>query len=146
MKVDANKERLKSKLVENIQKIKGRKNQDKAIAAFVVTYGAVISALTTVLISLSSYLSDYSLYFNIAALITSATVTVIQAWDKLFNHKRLWIIQAEVLNGLKELNEDLAHLEANNKLGQDETNECYERYKEIMRKWNSDWKDLRATE
>jgi len=146
MKVEANKDLLKSRLTEMIRKIKGQKNQDKGIAAFVVTYGALISALTTVLIGLSSYLSNFALYFNIAALITSATVTVIQAWDKLFNHKRLWIIQSEVINRLKELNEDLAHLEASDKLGQNEANECYERYKEIMRKWNSDWKELRSTE
>lgn len=146
MKVDANKDLLKTNLDTIINKIKGRKEQDKRKTAFVVTFGAVASALTTILIGLSSYLSSYAIYFSIAALITSATVTVIQAWDKLFNHKRLWIIQADVLNGFKELNEDIHHLEAGGKLGQNEINECYDRYKEILKKWNSNWMELRGSE
>ena len=82
----------------------------------------------------------------IAALIFSASLTVIQAWDGLFHHKRLWIIQTQALNKFRELNQDLLHIETTNNFEQDLINDCYKRYKEIYTTWNTEWLELRIKE
>jgi hypothetical protein len=146
MKIDADLPLLKKSLDIEIEKLNSRKKNDKLKASFVVTYGAFISGLITVLIGLSSYLSKYEIWFIIAALITSASVTVIQAWDKFFNHKKLWIIQAEVLHGYEEIREDISHLEKTNRIDQNAINECYDRYKKINKNWNTNWMELRLAE
>jgi hypothetical protein len=146
MNIDADLGLLKENLDNEIKKLDSRKREDKLKATFVVTYGAFVSGLTTVLIGLSSYLSKYEIFFSIAALVTSASLTVIQAWDKFFNHKKLWIIQAEVLHGYEEIREDISHLEKANRVDQNAINECYERYKKINKNWSTIWMELRLTE
>src|SRR5436853_1666999 len=92
MEIDADLILLKKDLNNTMKDIREKKENDKSKTTIVATYGGLVSALTTVLIGLSSYISNYATYFSIAALVTSASLTVVQAWDRLFNHKRLWII------------------------------------------------------
>ncbi|MBK8486101.1 MAG: SLATT domain-containing protein [Saprospiraceae bacterium] len=146
MKIIADKILLKERLQSTIIKLKDRKEDDKNKTMFVVTYGAIISALTTILIGLSSYISSYSIYFNIAALFSSASITVIHSWDKLFSHKKLWLLEAQIYRELKELEEDIEHLEKTGNLHQDFLNQCYDRYKQIIKKWNTDWLEMRNSE
>ncbi len=146
MQITADKELLKAQIKQALIKLKTRKEDDKTKTMFVVTYAAVISALTTILIGLSSYLSSYSIYFNIAALITSASVTVIHSWDKLFSHKKLWLLEVQIYRELKDLEEDIEHLEKTGNLHQENINECYVRYKQSIRKWNSEWQEMRISE
>jgi hypothetical protein len=144
--IKADKVKLLDDVKKSIIKLSHRKDSDKKKTTIIITLVSVGSSITTVLIGLSSYFSDISVIFNITALVVSASVTVLSAWDKLFNHKRLWIMQAEALNAFKELDDDIKHLEATNSLSEEALNICYLRYKKIYSKWNSTWMDLRLTE
>jgi hypothetical protein len=136
---------LKQNLGETIQKLKKRKSQAKTKSTFIVVYGALASGITTILIGLSTYsvLGKYTTYLTIAALIVSATLTIVQAWDGLFHHKRLWIIQSQALYKFKNLSEDLSHIESTKQVDQGLVNDCYKQYKEIYDTWNSEWYDMR---
>jgi|APFre7841882724_1041349.scaffolds.fasta_scaffold00965_11 hypothetical protein len=146
MEVNADLDLLKKKIEQTISNFQKWKSEDKRKTTFVKTYGGLVSGLTTILIGLSSYLPDNVKGFSIAALITSASLTVVQTWDNLFNHKRLWLIEAEALAGFYELRGDLLHLEASGTIDQNAINICYERYKQIYRTWNSAWSELRNPE
>ena len=91
----------------------------------------IISAITTVCIGIVSFLPDgYSNIFGIISLLTSASLTVVAAWDGIFHHKKLWINASKTLNELYELDTDIRHTEASsNGVSQDQANEFYERYK-----------------
>ena len=145
MEINANFNLLKTDLDETIQKVQKRKNEDKTKSTFIVIYGALASGTTTVLIALSTYsvFGKYTTYLTIAALIVSTSLTIIQAWDGLFHHKRLWIIQTEAINKFKNLKRDLSHIESTKQFDQDLINVCYKRYKEIYETWNSEWYDIR---
>jgi hypothetical protein len=143
MEINANLDLLKKELNQSIANLQKWKKKDKSKATFSITYGGIVSGLTTIFIGLSSYLSNYAKLFGIIALITSASLTIVQTWDGLFNHKKLWIIQAEALNEFYELRGDLSHLEASGKIDQEAINSCYEKYKQIYRRWNSSWSELR---
>jgi hypothetical protein len=148
MEINADFNLLKESLTETIKKLQKRKDNDKSKSTFIVLYAGIASGLTTVLIGLSTYpiFGKYTSYLTIAALIISASLTVIQAWDGLFHHKRLWIIQAEALIRFKELSQDLLHIETTKRFEQDLINDCYERYKEINKTWNTEWHEMRIKE
>jgi len=145
MEINADFNLLKKNLTQAIQKLQKRKDNDKSKSTFIVMYRGLASGLTTVLIGLSTYsiFGKYTVYLTIAALIISASLTVVQAWDGLFRHKRLWIIQAEALNKFKELSQDLLHIETTKRFEQDLINDCYKRYKEIYKTWNTEWQEMR---
>jgi hypothetical protein len=145
MEITADFNLLKQSLNQTIHNLQKRKNNDKTKSTFIVMYGALASGLTTVLIGLSTYsiFGKYTTYLTIAALIISASLTVIQAWDGLFHHKRLWIIQAEALSKFKDLNQDLLHIETTKSFDQELINDCYKRYKEIYETWNAEWHEMR---
>lgn len=148
MEINADFNLLRKSLTETIKKVEKRKNNDKSKSTFIALYAGIASGFTTVLIGLSTYsiFGNYTTYLTIAALIFSASLTVIQAWDGLFHHKRLWIIQTQALNKFRELNQDLLHIETTNNFEQDLINDCYKRYKEIYTTWNTEWLELRIKE
>jgi amino acid transporter len=145
MEINADFNLLKQNLAETIQKLQKKIKMSKTKSTFIVMYGALASGITTILIGLSTYsvFGKYTTYLTIAALIVSATLTIVQAWDGLFHHKRLWIIQSEVLNKFKNLSQDLSHIESTKQFDQGLINDCYKQYKEIYDTWNSEWSDMR---
>ena len=145
MKIDADIEKVKSDIAERIKWAKASRRDDKKRSAFVATYMGLVSAITTICIGIVSFLPEiYSNFFGIISLITSASLTVVVAWDGIFHHKKLWINAAITLNELYELNTDIRHTEAGpNSVSQDQANEFYERYKKIMKNTNERWYKIR---
>lgn len=69
---------------------------------------------------------------------------MVLAWDEIFHHKKLWINTSVTLNELYELETDIRHFEATSQeLSQDQLNQFYERYKEMMRDTNERWYKIR---
>ena len=50
------------------------------------------------------------------------------------------------INKFKDLNQDLWHMETTKCFEQDAINECYKRYKEIYKTWNTEWQEMRNKE
>lgn len=145
MKIDANIEQVKSDVAARIKWAQSSRNDDKKKSAFVAVYMGIVSAITTVCIGIVSFLPDgYSNAFGIISLLTSASLTVVAAWDGIFHHKKLWVNASKTLNALYELDTDIRHAEASaSGVSQDQSNEFYERYKQIMRDTNERWYKLR---
>ena len=147
MKVDANIEQLKSDLKGTIQATRSCREVDRKKSVFVAVYMGVVSAVTTICIGIISFLpidGIYSNFFGILSLFTSASLTVVAAWDGIFHHKKMWIYSAKTLNEFYELDADIRHVESGVKgISQVQTNEFYEQYKKIMNKSNERWYKLR---
>lgn len=145
MKIDANIEQVKSDVAARIKWVQTSRKDDKKKSAFVAVYMGIVSAITTVCIGIVSFLPDsYSNIFGIISLLTSASLTVVAAWDGIFHHKKLWINASKTLNELYELDTDIRHIESSsNGVSQDQANEFYECYKQIMRDSNERWYRLR---
>lgn len=142
--VPANLDVLKSDLADSIARLTEYRRDNKTKADRVVFWGAVISASTTVSIGLGGLIASGSLFFQGLALLLSASLTVLTAWDGLYNHKRLWIIQASVLNELYQIQTDIRHLEASNALDQNAVNELYDRYQSAFEEYNAQWQEMRV--
>lgn len=145
MRIDANIEQTKADIDARIIWAKASRKDDKKKSAFVAIYMGVVSAITTVCIGIVSFLPDtYSDFFGIISLLSSASLTVIVAWDGIFHHKKLWINAAITLNELYELEADIRHTEAGeNGVSQEQANDFYARYKTIMKETNERWYKIR---
>jgi len=142
--MNANIDILKKDINLSLENLRKRRRGNKKKAEYVVVASAVISAVTTISIGLSSLVETWSSIFQGIALILSASLTIIATWDGFYNHKRLWLLQADIVNRLQDIKSDIRHLEANGKPNQQSINDLYSRYKSSFREFNEQWKDLRA--
>lgn len=145
MEIDASFELLKKDVAAIIKRAQAGRKDDRRKAAFIAIYMGVVSAITTVCIGIVTFVSDkYSNLFGIVSLLSSASVTVVAAWDGIFHHKKLWINWVVMLNELYELENDIRHTEAtSNVVTQEQINTFYSRYKKIMRDTNERWYKIR---
>ena len=139
----ANLEILKKDLGDSLSSLRKLRRGNKKKAEYVVIAAAAISALTTVSIGLISLVSNWSPFFQILALILSASLTVLTAWDGLYNHKRLWLLQAGIVNNLRQIETDLKHVEKLQDVDQNLINELYLRYRNAFEQYNLQWQEMR---
>lgn len=142
--IPANLDVLKTDLSNSITRLAKYRKDNKNKADRVVFWGAVISGSTTVSIGLGGLLAEDSVYFQALALLLSASLTVLTAWDGLYNHKRLWIIQASVLNELYQIQSDIRHLEASGAVEQSTVDALYQRYQSAFDEYNAQWQEMRV--
>jgi hypothetical protein len=145
MEIKANIPELKKTLDDVTVKMKKWRNDDKRKAAFVAVYIGLVSAITTVCIGIVTFLPESSRsVFGIISLVSSASLTVVAAWDGIFHHKKLWINEARTMNELYELEADIRHAEKSSSgITQKQANDLYIRYKKIMSAWNERWYKIR---
>lgn len=106
---------------------------------------AILSAVTTVLIGLGQIYDWQPL--SIIALIISASMTVINAWDGLLNYRSRWVSNNEALMKLYELKSDIEYQNSKKLLPRETSDgfyqnldKFYQRYKEILQAANESWK------
>lgn len=145
MKINADLETLEQDIENQIQSFKNRRLINKKRASRVVVWGAILSAVTTILVSMASFFEgNINKAITIFAIVTNSSLAILHAWDNLFNHKRLWIIYADTLTKLYELRDDLKHIKATNpENSTDAINLLYKEYKNVLRASNENWKSLK---
>ncbi|WP_144734751.1 SLATT domain-containing protein [Acinetobacter oleivorans] len=135
---------LKEDIAYEIKVTKANRQNDRSKSTFISLYSGLISALTTFCIGLNPYVSGkYTAYLTGFSLFISASLTFVLAWNKLFNHKSLWINSAIKLSELYELNTDIRHSESSKSIDQNLLNNFYKRYKTIMNDANIRWLKIR---
>lgn len=141
MKVDA--ELLEQQIRDATANYEERRQHNKRISRSVLILCASISAITTVLIGLSAAVADpYGRILGMIALGTSASVTVIGAWDGLFNHKKLWVLYTEHWIAMQDLLMDLEHAKKSG--GDDATySRLYDRLKGIRASLDTKWQAMK---
>jgi hypothetical protein len=141
--INAALEILKADIKNHIQWKSANRVDDKRKSMLVAVYVGAVSAVTTVSIGLGSLLPEYKSLFGIVSLLTSASLTVVSAWDGMFHHKKLWVSNVRTLSDLYELESDVRHAESTNCTSQPEVNEFYQRFKKILRENSDHWQKIR---
>ncbi|WP_445536308.1 SLATT domain-containing protein [Acinetobacter sp. G18] len=142
--INADLYQLKEDIAYEIKVTKANREKDRDKSTFVSIYTGLISALTTFCIGLTPYVSeDYTNFIGGFSLFISASLTVVLAWNGLFNHKSLWINSAIKLSELYDLNTDIKHSESSKSINQNLVNNFYKRYKTIMNDANVRWLKIR---
>jgi hypothetical protein len=119
-------------------------------------YSAVIAAVTTVVLGLGSsalftgmetafFKGTAVPYFSVAALVLSASVTVLSAWEAFGGYDWKWIRYRATLADLYELKDDLYMSKLQTKpIPADQVQLFYERLKQILRETNTEWSRRRS--
>ena len=123
-----------------------KRNHNKRVSRSVAMLCAVISAITTVLIGASTsplLTTTWGRVLALAAMVASAGVAVIAAWDGLFNHKKLWVLYTQHWIAMSELQMDLEH--AKRATDSDDTvyEELYARFKAIRASLDAKWSAMK---
>lgn len=142
--IDANLELLERDLQGRIENFKEISQSNKKKTHFYVMSTAILSSLTTIMIALSQYPNDYTVYLSALALLVSASLSILTAWDGLYNHKKLWTSYVTALVQLYDLQADIQHLKAKSEVEQKIINMLYARYKGIIGEVNDNWLKLRS--
>jgi len=110
--------------------------------AFLLRFGtAALSAATTVVLGLQGF-ETYRVLLKNVALILSASVTVIAAWESFFNHRELWVRYTATLGLLRGLQSDLEYACAGN-IQAEGLDVFHDRLNAILRETNASWLQLR---
>ncbi len=144
--MDADIKLLEDQIESAIVNYEQQRKVNRRRSANVAVINASMAAITTVLIGLSNIWQPSSKILSAIAIVTSALVMVISGWDRIYNHKKLWIIYTEKWVFMKELKSDLDHLMKTNPGDQNAINDLYGRYKELKRDLNNQWMDMKAAD
>jgi hypothetical protein len=108
---------------------------------------AFLSALTTFLIGLSQSYNPSKLV-SIIALATSAGMTIVNAWDGLYNYRRRWVQNNANLMRFYELESDIKYEKArfDGNLSLENMDKFRDRYQDILRDANERWREDRLSE
>lgn len=136
---------LRQLLAENIEGFRrsATNNKRRALIARIVI--ASLGAATTLLLGLKSnpIFTVHENGFSSAALLFSALIPVLVAWDTFFDHRWLWVRFTAALTSLFKIRDDLNYSEANKELTQKVLDGLYEQLRETVDRTSSSWLEKR---
>jgi len=107
---------------------------------------ASLSAITTILIGVGQ--SYGSKLLSVISLITSASITVVAAWDGFLRSRELWVQKTDTWMALQNLDANLkyAKAKAGGVLNESQTDDFYQRFDNILMGEHELWKIIRSTQ
>jgi len=141
-KFSANLDVLKADTDSAIRRMTRYQRGNKRKAELAVVISASISAATTISIGLSSLIPVCSTIFQSAAMVLSASLTIVIAWGGLHNHKRQWMLQSSVINALYRIQTEIKHLEASPQIDQAAVDTLYGCYRAAIDEYGSQGNDF----
>lgn len=108
---------------------------------------AVVSAVTTVLIGIGQIYKQ-QVWISILALVASAGLTVIAAWNGVFRHRELWIQKTDTWMALQKLeaNIQFAKTKSRGVLTLEQVDNFYQEFEAILLSEHELWKKVRSTQ
>jgi uncharacterized protein DUF4231 len=107
---------------------------------------ATLSALTTILIGVGQIFG--SKWLSVLALITSAVITIVAAWDGFLRSRELWIQKTDTWMVLENLNSNIKYAKAKfgENLSEEQVDEFYRRFDQALMGEHELWKKVRSTQ
>ena len=105
---------------------------------------AGLSGATTVLISVSRIYNSTTL--SVVALVTSAFMTFLSAWEGFYSYRQRWIQNNDTLMKLYALDSDIQYQRSRsgNQLTIEEIDQFYNQYQVILQQANEKWREDRG--
>ena len=128
---------IEDEIQARIKSFKQKVEFNRKWANWAILFNALLSATTTVLIGLK--------ILSAIALITSASITIVNAWDGVYQYRRRWVQYNNTLMKLYELRFDIkyAKISSDDGLSSEAVDQFRERYQNILRDTNEGWQEDR---
>ena len=136
---------LRTQLQTNINGFRNLRAVSKR-KAFVLRMSVVLlGALTTLLLGLKSnpLFESYENEISAAALLCSATVPILSAWDAFFDYRWLWVRYTSAQQTLYGVLDDLEFEMGAGPISDARLEELYKRFRAALEETNSAWRDRR---
>jgi len=134
---------LRENILHQIEGVNQRRisYRNKAFSIFI--WATVLSGITTVLLGVNA--DNLKEPFRISALILTACLTVINAYNTFLGHKELWITNNVAHNRLLELDFNIGYFEkGNNDITTAQVEGFKKSYQEILNELNASWQKNRS--
>jgi hypothetical protein len=133
---------LKERIKVNIGGFDGNAWFNTRKAFYLKIIGLVLGSMTTVIIGISQkgIFKDDGEYFSIAALITSAIVSSLAAWEAFFSYRDRWFNFAEAAQNLRRVRDELDYAAASDAgVSKTQLDEFFERFQKILQEAHTGW-------
>lgn len=132
---------LRSLLNDNITGFRASAARNRHRAVFFKIAAASLSAMTTLLLGLKSspVFAECEHQLSAFALVFSAIVPILVAWDSFFDHRWQWVRFTSAHNSLFKLQDDLAYAEANKVLTPKALDVLYEQFRNAVDQTSNAW-------
>jgi len=134
---------LDEALTKQIASFDTRRSQNKKKAFLSKILSISFSTLTTILLGWQGLTNPTLTVVKNIALLLSAVVTILSAWESFFNHRELWVRYTSTLTRLKTIQSDLHYLLAGANVNDDKLDELYNRFQAVIDETNASWVALR---
>lgn len=135
---------LKHELQTEMESFDRNATKNRIAARRLMVGGAICSTLTTILLGLQGLPDGSTPYIKDAALIFSACVTILSAFNAFYNHRQLWIRYTVTWAAFRSIQKDLTFLLASNPSDKDkQLNELYRRFKTTLDEADASWLEIR---
>ncbi|CTQ53524.1 hypothetical protein LP7551_02048 [Roseibium album] len=143
----------KVKLVKDIDKniifFRRISQNDKKKTTWIEVYKATAAAIATALLGIGQLklfgITDDN-YFQALAILITASLSIVTAWDALFRHKDLWIMHADARNKLVKIKQEITHAENTNTLSDELLSNFFNEYQDVWSNRNKNWFKIRESD
>ena len=109
-----------------------------------MVWGTVCSTLTTILLGWQGVSDTYTPHVKNTALILSAGVTILSAFNAFYNHRQLWLRYTVTWAQLRSIEKDLPFLLVGSPSDKDQRlDELHKRFRAILDETDASWLELR---
>lgn len=136
-------ELLLRQVKDEIARLERNRDRDKRKARRVTIFSASGSAGATMLLGLSKFTVTMEPWLQSGAIVVGTITTIVLAWDKLFEHKMLWVISAQTVRQLYRLKERMEHTTATQGWEEQVAKQYYSDYCDILATGDSKWDEIR---
>lgn len=136
---------LKGQIAVTLTEYGSKHKRNKRNAIWVSIISACASSAASAALGLSKFWVQFSNFLQMFALVVSASVAGIVAWDALCRHKSLWVMSSMGERNLQSLTQDIAHAEATKSVTPELLKIFYGRYRAIVGDVDRAWDQMRAT-
>jgi hypothetical protein len=135
---------LMGELDKRISSFRSRRDFYRRGSFSFVIFASFLTAVTTLLIGLGEIYKQTIL--SIFALGTSASLSVLTAWDAFYGHRQRWIESNETLMRLYKLKSDIAFelTLQGSPLPEEHLRGYYNEYSQVLNDSNAQWKATRS--
>jgi hypothetical protein len=129
---------------DTIVRFEKDRHRHKRSALWLKMSATALGATATVLLGWDSP-GEFAPLLKNAALMVTALITVVAAYDAFFEPRKLWVRETFVLNSLRDLMREFEIRKAVRDLAPDELALFSDRFHEILRKSLTEWTQDKAT-
>jgi hypothetical protein len=136
---------VKAAVENNIKTFRAKRDFNRTRAFGLRLAIVAIGALTTICLGLKPYasFSNSDAILSSVALLLSASVPLLAAWEAFFDHRWLWIRYTGTLNSLYAIRDELDFTHAAGEIKEAQLDSLFSRFQNTLGEVDSDWSKQR---